>query len=143
MNISHSTSQDERTFYLNNYAKARKMKQLFMTGLITLCCFTLSPAWAGNDSHGGTSAVSIQLTGLSIYVGPGGVHLGLGVPSYGRDYGRPHLRPFAKRYWKHQKRHRYGYSYGSAKRYGHRHGWKNERHRGKFRGERSHRRHRH
>ncbi len=143
MSSSLSTSQHEKSFDLNDHPKIRKMKQLFMIGLIALCCFTLSPAWAGDYSRSKTAAASIQLTGLSIYISPGGLHLGLGVPSYGRDHGRPHFRPFAKRYWKHQKRHRYGRGYGSSKRFGHRHGWKNERHRGTFRGKHSHRRHRH
>ncbi len=142
MSISHSASQYERNVDVNNHPRARTMKHIFMTGLLALVCFTFSPAWAGDYSRSGTSAASIQLTGLSIYISPGGLHLGRGGSSYGRNYGRPHIHPFAKQNRKYQKRHQYRHGYGSSKRFGHRHGWKNERHRGKFRGERSHRRHR-
>ena len=99
----NSPSQHERNFDRNNYSRARKIKQLFMTGLIALFCFTISPAWAGDYSRSGASAASMQLTGLSIYISPGGLHLGLGGSSYGRNYGRPHLHPFAKQYRKYQK----------------------------------------
>ncbi len=143
MNISHTTSQDERNVDFHDHPRRRKMKQIFMTGLLALFCFTLSPAWAGDYFRSGASTASIQLTGFSIYISPGGLHLGIGGHSYGRHYGRPHLHPFTKQYRKHQKRHHYRHGYGLSKRSGHRHGWKNERHRGKFRGQHSHRRHRH
>lgn len=143
MNISHSTSRYERNVDFNDHPRTRKMKQTFTTGLLALFCFTLSPAWAGDYSRNGSTPTSIQLTGFSIYINPGGLHLGIGGHSYGRNYGRSHLHPFAKRNWKHQKRHYYRHGYGSSKRFGHRHGWEKERHRGKFRGQHSHRRHRH
>ena len=144
MSFSHSTSQEENNVVFIDHPRMRNVKQLVMTGLLAFFfCFTLSPAWAGDYSRGAASAASIKLTGFSIYISPGGLHLGIGGHSYGRNYGRSHRHPFAKQYWKHQKRHHYRYGYGSSKRFGHRHGWKNERHRGKFRGQHSHRRHRH
>ncbi len=143
MIISHVTSQYEKNGDFHDQPRTRKMKQFFMTGLFALFCFTLSPAWAGDYSRSEAASASIQLTGFSIYISPGGLHLGFGGHSYGRHYGRPHLHPFAKQYWKHQKRRHYRHGYGSSKRFGHRHRWKNERHRGKLREQHSHRRHRH
>ncbi len=143
MNILNATSQDDGQLNSKIRLWARKKKHLFIAGLIVFSCITAPPTWAGDSSLTRASLASIHPTGLSIYISPGGLHLGFGGYSYGRHYGRPHVHPFAKQYWKHQKRHHNRYSYGSSKRFGHRHGWKNERHRGKFRGKHSHRRHRH
>ena len=135
MNIFKPTSQHQRNLDSRTHPLARGKKVVLSTSLMALLCFAFSPAWAGDYSRANSSAGSIHLTSVSIQIGPGGFHLGLGVPYYGHGYGRPHLhvRPFAKPYWKHQKRHGYRHHYGLSKRFGHRHGWKNDRHRGNFR----------
>ena len=136
MNIFKPTSQHQRNFDSRTHPLARGKKLVLATSLMALCCFAFSPAWAGVKTHAKSPAAPIHLTSLSIVIGPGGFHLGIRAPYYGRAYSHPHVyvRPFAKPYWKHQKRHGYRHHYGSSKRFGHRHGWKNDRPRGNFRG---------
>ena len=142
MNIFKSTSQHRRNLDSRTHPLARGKKLVLATSLMALSCFAFSPAWAGDYSRSNSSLASIHLTGVSIQIGPGGFHLGIRAPYYGRAYGhngrvysRPHLhvRPFAKPYWKHQKRHGYRHHYGLSKRFGHHHGLKNDRPRGNFR----------
>ena len=138
MNIFKSTSQHQRNLDPRTHPLARRKKLVLATSLMALSCFAFSPAWAGDYSRANSSSALIHLTSVSIHIGPGGFHLGFGVPHYRHGYARPHLhvRPFAKPYgyWQHQKRHGYRHHYAPPKRFGHRHGWKNDRHRGHFRG---------
>lgn len=137
MNIFKPTSQHQRNLDSRTHPLARGKKLVLSACLMALSSFAFSPAWAGEDSRSNSSLASIHLTGVSIQIGPGGFHLGIRAPYYGRAYSRPHLhvRPFAKRYWKHQKRHGYRHHYASPKRFNHGgHGWKNDGPRGNFRG---------
>ena len=137
MNIFKPTSQHQRNLDSRTHPLARGKKVVLSTSLMALLCFAFSPAWAGDYSRANSSAGSIHLTSVSIQIGPGGFHLGLGVPYYGHGYGRPHLhvRPFAKRhYWKHSRHHGNRHHYASPKRFNRGHGLKNHGPRGNFRG---------
>lgn len=145
MHVFQFTSQQQQNRNTNFHPLAKSKKLLLASGLIALSCFGFSPAWAGEPHSAPLSA--IHLTGLSINIGPGGFHIGVGVPSYGRSYGRTHLhRRYAPQpYWKHSRHHHGRHQhYAKPHRFKHRHGWKSDRHRGNFRGKggRGHGRHR-
>jgi len=114
-------------------------------GSLALSGFIVSPVWAGPYGGPQASTPSIHLTGVSIQIGPGGFHLGIGGPYYG-PYVLPqiHVRPLPRPYY-------YGYShhYGfrrqhvTPQRSNHRHGGKFGGNRENFRGGHSRRDHRH
>ncbi len=135
MNSIQSTSQSKENRGMGTQlTKTRKFGLIL--GFIILSCLTLTPAWAGGHSLDKAPTGNIHLTGLSIQIGPGGFHFGIGVPSYGRGYGGRHFYRGngPQRHWKHYRHNGHRHHYASPKRFGHRHGWKNDRHRGDFRG---------
>ncbi len=135
MDIFKSTSQQQHNRDTRMYPFAKGTRLFLATGLIAFSCFGFSPAWA-SESHS-VKPAGIHLTSLSINIGPGGFHIGVGVPSYGRSYGRTHLhrRHAHQPYWKHSRHHHGRHQhYGKPHRFNNRHGWKNDRHRGNFRG---------
>ncbi len=136
MNIFPSTSQHPRKRDSSIHPLARGVKMVLATSLIAFSCFAFSPAWAGDYTRAKATLAPIQLTGLSIQIGPGGFHIRIGVPSYGRAYGRSHVhvRPVPRPYWKSSRHPGHRHHYVSPKRFNHRHGWKNDGHRGNFRG---------
>ncbi len=115
---------------------ANKMKIVLMAGFVALLGLSLSPAWAGDFSHEKTVSGPIHLTSLSIQIGPGGFHLGIGAPFYGRAYSRPHIHVAPRHYWNSSRySHRGHKHYSSPKRFNRGHGWKNDGPRGNFRGQ--------
>lgn len=136
MNIFKSTSQHQRNLDSRTHSFARGKKLFLATGLMALSCLAFSPAWAGDYSRANSSSALIHLTSVSIQIGPGGFHLGLGVPYYGYGYGRQHLyvQPAPHRHWKHSRHHGNRHHYASPQRHNRGHGWKKDRHRGNFRG---------
>ncbi|WP_454062234.1 hypothetical protein [Candidatus Nitrospira salsa] len=111
-----------------------------ISGLLFLTLGIISPVWAGKGQK--TYTTPLHLTGLSIHVGPGGLHPGIGGHRHRFRGPQGHLRrhfghrhyfgpsPFAYRYY---ERHTYRPRYFGG----------HPNHRGHFKGGRLHRRHRH
>jgi len=136
MNIFKSTSQHQENFDSRTQGLARGKKLALIASLMALSCLAFSPAWAGNYSYAKAQAAPIHLASLSIQIGPGGFHLGIGAPFYGRGYARPHVHvvPVPGPYWN-QLRHRgYHQHYAAPQRFNRGNGWKNNGPRGNFRG---------
>ncbi len=136
MNIFTPTSQNQENLDSRTHVVARGKKLAVSAGLImALSFFGFSTAWAGDYIHAKAPAAPIHLTGLSINISPGGFHIGIGVPSYGRSYGHSYRRFAPRPYWKHS-RHHHGrqHHYAGPQRHNRGHGWKNDRHRGHSRG---------
>lgn len=136
MNFFTSTSRHQVNLESKIHAMARGKKLALITSLLTLSCLAFSPAWAGEYPLLKAPATPIHLTSLSIVIGPGGVHLGIGGPFYGRAYARPHVHvvPAPHRHWKHSRHHGNRHHYGAPQRFNRGHGWKNDAPRGHFRG---------
>ncbi len=139
MNIFKLNSLNQKHRDSTKYPFLNGKKMVLAAGILVVCCLAFSPAWAGEVSRTKTSSGAIQLTGLSIQIGPGGFQLGLGLPyySYGpiygyspRYYGRLGPRHFRKppRHYGHRRH------YAPPRRFNRGHGWKNDRPRGNFRG---------
>ena len=136
MNIFKSTSRHQENLDSKNHAVAKGRKLVFIAGLIALSCLAFSPAWAGDYPLAKAPAAPIHLTSLSIVIGPGGFHLGIGAPFYGRAYSRPHVyvQPAPHRHWKHSRHQGNRQHYASPQRHNGGHGWKNDSPRGNSRG---------
>ena len=130
MNIFTSTSPPQSNLDFRVQRLERGKKWAFIASLIALSCLAFSSVWANEYTHAKIPVAAIHLTSLSIQIGPGGFHLGVGAPFYGRAYG-----PSPRHYWKHSRQHlRRHHHYDSPKRFNRGHGWKNDRHRGHFGG---------
>lgn len=136
MNIFKSTSQNQENLDLKNHAVAKGRKLAFIASLIALSCLAFSPAWAGDYPLAKAPAAPIHLTSLSIVIGPGGFHLGIGGPFYGRGYARPHVYvvPVPGPYWNQSRHHGHHQHYVAPQRFNRGHGWKDNGPRGHFRG---------
>jgi hypothetical protein len=136
MNIFKSTSQHQQNLDSRTHPLARGKKLVLATSLMALSCFAFSPAWAGDYGRAKTSSASIHLTSVSIQIGPGGFHLGIRAPYYGRAYARPHVYvvPAPRIYWEHSRHHGNRHYYASPQRFNRGHGWKNHGSQGNFRG---------
>ena len=136
MNIFKFTSGYQRNLDSRIHAVARRRKLAFIGSLVAISCLAFSPAWAGYDTYAKMPATPIHLTGLSIQIGPGGFHLGIGVPSNGRAHVRTHghLRPAPRTYWNPSRYNGNRHHYASPKRFNQRHGWKRNGPRGNFAG---------
>ena len=135
MNICTSTSQHKESLDTSTHRVGKGKKWVLATSLIALSFVANSPVWAGDYTHAKVPEAPIHLTSLSIQIGPGGFHFGIGVPSYGRAYGHSYGRPGPRPYWKQSRHHhRRHHHYAEPKRFNRGHGWKNDRHRGNFGG---------
>jgi len=135
MSIFTSTSRHQENVdsKIRPFAKGKNL--VLIISFAAVSCLAFSSAWAGEYASAKTPAVPIHLTSLSIQIGPGGFHLGIGAPFYGRAYGRPHSHVAPRHYWKHSRRSHRGHNHYSApKRFNRGHGWKNDGPRGNFRG---------
>ena len=135
MNLLNTTSENQRHLASRILLLRRAKKFGLIISLTVFSCLTFSSVWASDRVDAKATSSGIHLTGLSIHISPGGLHIGIGVPSYGRVYGHSHYRPAPRHFWKHSKRHhRRHHHYDSPKRFNRGHGWKKDRHRGYFRG---------
>ena len=139
MNIFKSTSGYQRNLDSKIHPLGRGKKIVLTASLVALSCFTFSPAWAGDYTYAKTPATPIHLTSLSIVIGPGGFHLGIGAPFYGRAYARPHVHvvPAPRPYWNHSRHYGNHHHYAAPQQFNRAHGWKNDGPRGHFRGNNS------
>ena len=137
MNIFTPTSQNQENLDSKTPAVRRGKKLAVSVGLIMALSFIgFSAAWAGDYSHAKAPAAPIHLTSLSIQIGPGGFHFGIGSPFYGPAYVRPHVyvQPAPHRHWKHSRHQGNRQHYASPQRHNRGHGWKNHNPRGNSRG---------
>lgn len=136
MNIFPSTSRHQENLESKIHAVARRKKPALMVSLLVLSCLAFSPAWAGDYPNAKAPAAPIHLTSLSIIIGPGGFHLGIGAPFYGRGYVRPHVHvvPVPRPYWNQLRHHGHHQHYVAPQRFNRGHGWKAPGPRGNFRG---------
>ena len=132
--MNNLTSRIQRTVHSGTWWSENRKKLVLMLG-VGMMSLLVSPAWAGDFSSSKRTAVPVQLTSLSIQIGPGGFHFGIGGPFYGPVYGRPHLHIAPRHFWA-PPRYSYGghKHYSAPKRFRHGDGWKKNSHRGKFRG---------
>ncbi len=136
MKISTSISQHQGNRGPRSSSGVKGKKLALVGGLLGLSCLIISPSWAGNNKHVKGMAAPIHLTGLSIHIGPGGFHFGIGSPFYGPAYVRPHVYvvPVPRPYWKQSRRHGHHHHYVPPQRFNRRHGWKDNAPQGQFRG---------
>jgi len=137
MNIFTFTPQHQGNLHskLSKLQFLAKGKKFFIiAGLVALFCLVFSPVLAGEYTHAKAPAVPISLTSLSIQIGPGGFHLGIGVPLYSRAYAGPyvHVMPAPRPYWN-PSRHGGNRHHHAAQKRGH--GWENDGPRGNFSGD--------
>jgi len=136
MNILTSTSRHQENRGSRIYPVAKGRQVVLIVSLIALSCLAFSPAWAGNNNQSKVPAAPIHLTSLSIQIGPGGFHFGIGSPFYGPAYARPHIHvvPGSRYYWGHSRHQGHRGHYAAPQRNYRNHGGKNDRHQGSFRG---------
>jgi len=137
MNIFTSISGYQRNPDSRIHPLGRRGKKIILTAsLVALSCFAFSPAWASDYTYAKVQEAPIHLTSLSIVIGPGGFHLGIGVPSYGRAYQPPYVYvvPAPRPYWKQSKHLGHNYHHVAPQRFNRGQGWKHDGPRGHFRG---------
>ena len=136
MKISTSISQHQDNRGPRSSSGVKGKKLALVGGLLGLSCLVFSPAWAGDTAHAKALEAPIHLTSLSIQIGPGGFHFGIGSPFYGPAYVRPHIHvvPAPRPYWKPSRRHGHHKHYAAPQRFNRGYGWKNSGPRGQFRG---------
>ncbi len=129
MNLFKSTSPCQLNWYSKILTLSGK-KVVLSISLTVIFFLTFSSASASDGIYASTTSSTIHLSGLSINISPGGFHIGIGVPSYGRTYGHSHYRSAPRHSWKHSRQHhRRHHHYDSPKRFNRGNGWKDDRHR--------------
>ncbi|MDH5427279.1 MAG: hypothetical protein OEZ57_01750 [Nitrospirota bacterium] len=136
MNILTSTSWHQENCGSRIYPVAKGRQVALIVSLVALSCLAFSPAWAENNNQSQVPVAPIHLTSLSIQIGPGGFHFGIGSPFYGPAYVRPHIHvvPGSRHYWGHSRHQGHRGHYAAPQRNYRSHGGKNDGHLGSFGG---------